>query len=227
MFIVNWFVKILSNTIGEWSFPWVEKKFNLNHYFAIERELAKLEVPFAIAVVTTYGHGSNLLIKGAQLLSKDKRKRKSNKTHALTIVDTKNGKFRTVEAIGNGIQEVSLLSSIGQRDEVKIRIPNKSLVNDQVCKFALDYIRQVARRDDQENIAYDLEHDLLDPKRYDCSELIFHALNYGFEMAGQKALTKTVTRGGKLSWAPVEAEFSKLFVDLYDSKKGFIEWPDI
>lgn len=227
MFIVNWIVKFLSNTVGQISLPYVDKKFNLNHYFEIEKELAKLEVPFAIAVVTTYGHGSNILIKLAQILSKDKRKRKSNKTHALAIVETRNGKFRTVEAIGNGIQEVTLLSSIGQRDEIKIRVPNKSLVNNQVCEFALDYIRQVARRDDQENIAYDLEHDLLDPKRYDCSELIFHALNYGFEMAGQKTLTKTVKRAGKVSWAPVEAEFSKLFVDLYDSKKGFVEWPDI
>lgn len=222
MFIVNWIVKLLSNTLGQWSLPYVEKKFNLNHYFKLEKELAKLEVPFAIGVVTTYGHGSNLLIHGAQFLSKDKRKRKSNITHALAVIDTRNGKFRTVEAIGNGIQEVTLLSSIGNRDEVKIRVPNKNLVNNEVAKHALEYIRQVAERDFEENIAYDLKHDLLDQKRYDCSELIFHALNHGFEMAGQKALTKTVKRGGKVSWAPVEAEFSKLFVDLYDSKKGFI-----
>lgn len=227
MFFVNFFVKLFSNTIGRLSFPHVEKKFNLNHYFKIEKELAKLEVPFAIAVVTTYGHGSNILIRFAHFLSKDKRKRNSKKTHALAIVETTNGRFRAVEAMGEGIREVTLLSSIGGRDEVKIRVPNKGLFNDSAAKYALDYIKQVAERDVSGNIAYDLQHDLLDKKRYDCSELIFHALNHGFEMAGQKALTKTVTRGGRISWAPVEAEFSKLFVDLYDSKKGFLKWAEI
>jgi hypothetical protein len=223
MKLVNFFVKLISESIGSLSLPYIQKKFNLNHYFLIEKEIAKLEVPFAIGLVTTYGHGSNILIKAVQLISKDKRKRKSNKTHAFAIVSTENGKFRTVEAIGKGgIQEVTLLSSIGNRDELKIRVPNKGLVNNEVSKHALDYIRQVSKRDNEQNIGYDLKHDLLDPKRYDCSELIFHALNHGFEMAGQKALTKTVKRAGKISWAPVEAEFSKLFVDLYDSKKGFV-----
>jgi hypothetical protein len=227
MFIVNLFVKLLSNTIGKWSLPYVEKKFNLNHYFLIEKELSKLNVPFAISVVTTYGHGSNLLISGAQKLSKDKRKRKSNITHALSIVETRNGKFRAAEAMGPGIQEVSLLSAIGQRDEVKIRVPNPKLMNDQVCSFALDYIKRVLAIDRTKNIPYDLDHDLMDPERYDCSELIFHAVSYGFEKAGQMNLLKTVSRAGKKSWAPVEAEFSELFIDIYDSKKGFLEWPEI
>lgn len=222
MFLVNWFVKFLSNTLGQWSFPYVEKKFNLNHYFKIEQELSKLNVPFAIGVVTTYGHGSNILIHGAQLISKEKRKRKSNITHALTIIETRNGKFRTAEAMGPGIQEVSLLSSIGNRDEVKIRIPNPMLMNDMVCSHALDYIKRVLAVDRAKNIAYDVEHDLMDPERLDCSELIFHAVSYGFEKAGQKNLLKVVNRAGRKSWAPVEAEFSELFIDIYDSKKGFI-----
>lgn len=227
MFIVNFFVKLLSNTLGQWSFPWVEKKFNLNHYFGIERELAKLNVPFAISVVTTYGHGSNVLINFAHKLSKDKRKRKSKITHALSIIETRNGKFRVAEAMGPGIQEVSLLSAIGQRDEVKIRVPNPKLMNDQVCSFALEYLRKVLAVDRAKNIPYDLEHDLMDPERYDCSELIFHAVSYGFEKAGQLNLLKPVSRAGKKSWAPVEAEFSELFIDIYDSKKGFLEWPEI
>ena len=219
---MSWIINFLVSTIGKISFPFVEKKFNLNHYFEIEKELAKLSVPFAIGVVTTYGHGTNVLIRGAQFVSKDKRKRKSKKTHALAVIETRNGKFRTAEAIGEGVQEVSFLSSIGNRDEVKIRIPNPKLMNDQVCSFALDYIKRVLAIDLAKNIPYDVKHDLMDPKRYDCSGLIFHAIKYGYEKAGQKNLLHTVNRAGKVSWAPVEAEFSDLFIDLYDSKKGFI-----
>lgn len=222
MFLVNWFVKLLSNTIGKWSFPWVEKKFNLNHYFNIEKKISELPVPFAIAVVTTYGHGSNLLIRGAQMISKDARKRKSNKTHALAIVRAENGKFRTIEAMGPGIQEVSFLSSIGNRDEVKIRIPKYNLMNEKVCEQAIKYIKDVAERDAEKNIPYDLEHDISDPERYDCSELIFHAINHGFKMSDQPSPLKPVRRGGADSWAPVEAEFCELFEDMYDSKKGFL-----
>lgn len=222
MFIVTFFINLLSKTLGSWSLPYVDKKFNLNHYFQIESKLSELRVPFAIGVVTTYGHGSNILIKIAQMISKDKRKRKSKKTHALAIVETKNGKFRTAEEMGPGLQEVTLLSSIGQRDEVLIRVPNPRLVNDQVCSYALEYIRKVLAIDRMKNIEYDNDHNLESDERMDCSELIYHALNYGFKKAGQKSLIKTVNRGGKKSWAPVEAQFSELFVDVYDSKKGFL-----
>lgn len=215
-------VKLLQKTIGSWHWPFVDKKFNLNHYFEIEKELEKLPVPFAVAVVTTYGHGSNLLIRLANRLSKDPRKKKTRKTHALAIVCAEKNKARTVEAIGRGIQEFTLLSSIGARDEVKIRIPNYKVMNEQVCKFALEYIESVAEVDREQNIPYDVLHDLEDPTRYDCSELIYHAINHGYDWAGQRRLTKTVVRLGQKSWSPAELEFSELFVDLYDSKKGFV-----
>lgn len=216
---MKFLINLVSNTIGKLSLPFVDKKFNLRDYFKIEKELSKLDVPFAIAIVTTYGHGSNLLIRFTNFLSKDKRKRKSRKTHALAIVETKNGKFRAVESIGKGVQEVTLLSAIGQRDEVKIRIPDKRYINDMVATFALGYINEVARRDEVKNIAYDSDHDLLNSDRYNCSELIFHALEHGYKRSGQASMIKIVERAGKKTWSPVDAEFSKLFRDLYDSKK--------
>jgi hypothetical protein len=220
--MLNWFIKLLSNTVGEWHWPWVDKKFSLKDYFEIENKIRELDVPFVVGLVKTNGHGSNLLIGIAQSFTKDKRKRGSEITHALAHIGVNKGyKHRVVEAIGEGIREVSLLEAIGQRDKVILRVPNPKLLNDQVCKYAIEYLKDLADRDRELNIAYDNEHNYQNDEALDCSETIYHALSYGFEKAGHSNKVIMIERAGKKTWAPIDIRYSDLFIDLYVSGKGF------
>lgn len=233
MKILNWLVAFSSNTLGSWHWPWVDKRLSLKDYFKIEKAIRQLSNPFVVGVVKTNGHGSNILISIAQLFSS--RNKTNRVTHALAHIGLHGGfKHRVVESVGSGIQEISLLEAIGQRDEVVLRKPNPHLINDQVCKHALEYIYAVAERDKNINIEYDNAHDYTEITieeirdysnknvNLDCSETVMQSLVHGFKMAGQKNLIKMTSRAGKLSWAPSDIYFSELFITMYDSKKGLI-----
>lgn len=232
MKILDFLIKLVSNTVGRWHFPWVDKNFALKDYFAIESKIRELSSPFVVGVVKTNGHGSNLLISIAQCFSpKNKCYRV---THALAHIGLYNGyKHRVVESIGEGVQEVPLLEAIGQRDEVILRKPNPQLINDNVCQHAIEYIKAVAERDAKTNITYDNYHDYSiipieqirdhssENVQLDCSETIMQALEHGFKMTGQKSLIKMVNRAGKSTWAPSDIYHSDLFITMYDSRIDF------
>ena len=233
MKILNFFIDLVSKTIGEMSLPFVDKEFNLDDYFQIEEMIRDLSNPFVVGIVKTKGHGSNLLIQGAQFFSKDKRKRKGEVTHALAHIGIFNGfKHRVVESIGGGIRECSLLKAIGQRDIVVLRKPNPRLVNDMVCKHAIEYIKEVAKRDAIRNIKYDNGHDYSiitmeelkdyskENVKFDCSETVMQALEHGFRMTSQASIIKMVKRGGKSTWTPADILYSDLFITIYDSRRG-------
>lgn len=226
-FISNTFFKLIDRTLGKWHWPFADKKFNLNHYFTIEKEMMKLPSPYAVAVVSTYGHGSNMLIKLIQQFSKEKEKRSSKFTHALVVVNNKDKNFRVAEAIGAGLQEATLLSAIGNRDMVKILVPDYSKMPVEACNHALDYVYEVIEKNRLNRIPYDLKHNMEDPDRYDCSELVYASVNYGFKKAGLPAPLRPITRLGSKTWAPCDVEFSDLFKILYDTKDGLRETPEI
>lgn len=208
-------IKKLIAFFGSLHFPWVDKKFNLNHYFELEKELEKLNVPFAVGLVSTYGHGSNLLIKLVQKLTKQTRN--SKVTHAFAIISNKKNNFRVAEFIGQGLQEATLLSAIGNRDVVKILVPNEK-VSEQNARLFIKYVKIVLARDAFTKIKYDLDHDINDHERYDCSELIFHAINYGM---GENVL-RPVRRMGRDTWSPADLENTEYLKLIYDSKIGLI-----
>ena len=224
--MLNKIIGFLTNTIAEIELPYVNKKFNLKDYFKIEQMLSELKVPFAVVLVTTNGNiGSNFLIRTVNKLSPLKIKRKSNITHAIAYVDLIDGlRHRTVESISEGLVEQRLLTSIGQRDEVIIMKPVDTVLNEQVCKYVLEYIHSKVREDRKENIEYDFDHDILDPEKMDCSELIFNALAYGYKKADQMMPLMPVERGmlgmKKLTFTPVDLQHSPLFEVMYDSKVG-------
>lgn len=217
-FIIN----LISSTICSWHFPFVDKKFNLNHYFEIEKELMKRPNPLAFAVVSTDGHGSNLAIKFVQFLSGDKRKSQSKSTHALIIINNKDKNFRAAEMVGAGMQETTLLSSIGNRDHVKILVPKFDLMPESVCDMALDFVNRYLIIDAAKNIPYDLKHDVTVPERFDCSSLVFHMVNYGFAKCGLKEPLNYVKRWRRDTWTPSDVEYCELFEVFYDSKIGLI-----
>ena len=229
--MLKWIINLVSNTIGKWHFPWVDKAFNLEDYFLIEKELRDLDCPFAVGIVKTNGHGSNLLIRIVQLLSSDSRKRKSEVTHALAHIGINKGyKHSVVESLGDGIREVSLLKAIGQRDRVILRMPNPQFLNKKLCEHAVEYIKEVAKRDAYFNIQYDNAHNyeiipIEDIKDYstinvklDCSETIMQAIEHGFKMTGQKSMIKMEMRGGISTWSPEDIHYSRLFITFYDSE---------
>lgn len=217
-------MKLYSKTIAKIDFPFSHKKFKLQDYFKLEEELNKLEVPFAVGIVTTYGSGSNLGIRLSNLISKNKDKKKSRKTHAFIFINNYDGrKFRVAEQVGTGLQEVSLLEAIGQRDEVTIRVPNKKFIADTTSNVAREYILDLLKQDEIENIPYDNTHALLMDNTSDCSGLVWQSLSYAFKELGQDNLLETIDRAGLETYTPVDAEFSKLFNTIYDSKKGFIK----
>ena len=231
--MINWFINLLSKTIGEWHLPFVDKEFNLGDYFQIEEMIRDLSNPFVVGGVKTKGHGSNILIQTAQLFSKDKRKRKGEVTHALAHIGIHNGfRHRVVESIGEGIRECSLLKAIGQRDIVILRKPNPRLLNDTLCRHAIEYIQAVADRDAVQNIKYDNDHDYSvitmeelkdyskENVKFDCSETVMQALEHGFRMTGQASIIKMIKRGGKSTWTPADLLYSDLFVTIYDSRRG-------
>lgn len=222
MKIINWLVTFISNTFGTWHFPWVEKKFNMSDYFELEKRLREMEVPFVIGLVKTNGFGSNVLITIAQCLIGKTDYPSCNITHALAHIGLHDGfKHRVVESIGDGVREVSLLKAIGQRDVVIIRIPNPKKLNSQVCKYAIEFLKDLADRDRKQAIKYDLQHDYDNADTLDCSETIYLALEYGFKKADQESSIKMINRAGKKSWAPADIRFSDLFIDFYVTGKGF------
>lgn len=221
---MKWIIWLYTNTVAKLDWPYSHKKFNLKDYFKIEEELDKLEIPFAIGLVTTYGAGSNFGIKFSNKLSKDKNKKKSKKTHLFIFINKRNGyKFRVAEQVGTGLQEVSLLEAVGQKDEVTIRIPNKKYIADPTASAALKYINDILDRDEVENIPYDNDHILDMNDKSDCSGLLWQALSYAFDTFDQENLLETIDRANINTYLPVDAEFSKLFNTIYDSKKGFIK----
>lgn len=220
--LFSWVTKIYAKTLGKWHVPYNHKLFNLNDYFKIEEKLKELEVPFAIGLVTTYGNGSNLGIVLGNKLSKDKRKRKSKKTHLFIYAGSMEGhKFRVVEQVGTGLQNTSLLCAIGQKDEVMIRIPNKKFIADPTSKLVIEYVSNLLDKDDVTPIPYDNAHRLDMDDTSDCSGLLWQALTYAFNELELENLLKTVDRIGIETYAPVDAEFSKLFTTIYDN--GFVE----
>lgn len=233
MKILNWLIRLVSKTIGEWHLPFVDKEFQLKDYFAIIDYIDKLPSPFVVGTVKIKGHGSNILIGIAQYISSKHDAFKI--THALSHIG-KNDKFKhaAIQSVGTGIQEVSFLEVIGQRDTVVLRKPNPKLLNDKVCEHALEYMKAVVERDEKINIEYDNNHDYsiitIEQMRdysnnnikMDCSETVMQALDHGFRMTNQKSLVKMVERVGKKTWTPLELYNSELFITFYDSKKGFI-----
>lgn len=219
---MDFLVNLIGKTLCSWHFPWVDKKFNINHYFEIEKALQLRQNPLAFAVVSTDGHGSNIAIKVIQMLSSDKRKRKSKSTHALIIINNKEKNFRAAEMVGAGMQETTLLSSIGNRDHVKVLVPRFDIMPEDVCNQVLDYVNRNLIIDATKNIPYDLKHDINNPERYDCSSLVFHSINYAFKKCGIRFSLNPVKRWGQDTWTPSDVEFCELFEVLYDSKKGLV-----
>lgn len=216
-------VNLLTGTIGHLNIPYSHKKFPLDDYFKIEKKLLESGVNFAVAVVTTYGAGSNLLVKASTLVSKDKRKRSSNKTHALAILEIRPNRFRTVEMFGQGLVEKTLLSSIGNRDEVKILIPDPRYMDYEMCEDFYNYIDRVAHMDRQRNVEYDFSHQVGNSDKFDCSELIYHALEYAQKNKyGIDHSLKTYKRFGVESFSPVDIEYLEEFKCFYCSKEGFL-----
>ncbi len=215
-------IKIYTATFAKLKMPYNHKRFKLCDYFKIEKELDKLDIPFAIGISTTYGNGSNMGIKINNLFSKDKRKRKSKKTHVFIFINQRDGyKFRVAEQIGSGLHEISLLEAIGQQDELMIRVPNKKFLPDNVSSVALEYIHKLLDRDALENKEYDNTHLLDMDDSSDCSGLLWQALTYAFSELELENLLRTVERGGMETYTPVDVEFSRLFNTIYDD--GFIK----
>lgn len=219
---MEFLVNFIGATICHWHFPFVDKKFNLNHYFEIEKALQARPNALAFAVVSTDGHGSNIAVKAVQWLSKNVLKRQSKSTHALIIINNKDKNFRAAEMVGAGMQETTLLSSIGNRDHVKILVPKFDKMPEDVCNQVLDYVNRHLVIDAAKNIPYDLKHDITNPRRYDCSSLCFHAINYAYKKCGIRFSLLPVKRWGQETWTPSDVEYCELFETLYDSKIGLI-----
>jgi len=228
MKIINKIITFMSNAAGSIHAPWINKEFNLKDYRKIEKKIETLSTPFFVGLVKTNGNFSNLLIYIAQLFSKKRTKRV---THAFAHIGDE---FKIVESIGKGIQKISLLEAIGQRDSVVLRYPNPHFLNNTLCDHAIDYIKAVVKRDVEIGVEYDIKHsyaiipieDIRDYSiknvKLDCSELIMQALEHGFRMTDQRSLIKKTNRAGKKSWSPGDIYFSELFITFYDSRKGFI-----
>lgn len=218
MKLLDLLIKIYSNTIGKTSWPYSIKKFDLEDYFNIEKELKKMNVPFCVGIVTTYGQGSNLGIVLSNKISKTKIKRKSNATHAFAYIRCEKGyKHRVVEQIGHGLSVNTLLSAIGHRDEVVIRIPNPLIIDDLVSKKVLEYLEMMIEQDKISNIPYDNTHTTKNNNlSSDCSGLIYQALDYAFIELGRYNPIKIEKRCGKESWTPVDIEFDPCFITIYN-----------
>lgn len=198
------------DTLGKVHLPYVDKRFNLDHYSMVKNILDGHE--YAIGLVSTSGHFSNLMIKAANIFCKDKRKFKTKRTHSFIIC---NG--RVIEATSKGLRECSLLKAIGQRDYVTIRIPNESFIPKVVQEGACFYLEKRIEEDSVKNISYDVEHDITNDRKLDCSESIYASLKFGYERVGQKEKITEVERFGILTWTPADAEFSKLFKTVYEN----------
>ena len=220
--MLDFLIKIYSNTLGKWHMPYSHKHFKLNDYFKIEEKLKELKVPFAIGLITAHGNGSNIGIRLSNKISKDKGKRRSKKTHLFIYVAHIDGcKFRVVEQVATGLQNSSLLEAIGQKDEVMIRVPNKRYIADPTATIAAEYAAKLVAIDKVTPIEYDNTHALDMDHASDCSGLLWQALTYAFSELELENLLETVDRVGMETYTPVDVEYSKLFTTIYDD--GFIK----
>ena len=211
--MLSWMINLYTKTIAKLHWPLCNKKFQIKDYYKIEESLKDCKL--AVILVTTYGNGSNMGIKIAQNIG---TKNKTKKTHAALFIGFKDGIPMVVEASGSyGIQVVPLIQVIGQRDEVMVRISNPHLLNRSVENFMTEYVNDVIGRDGELDIPYDEDHNLEDQSRYDCAELVYHALVYAFKKARHKVLINPVVRWGKKTYTPIELEFSDLFETIYDN----------
>lgn len=223
--IVQNLMAFIGKTSAHIHMPYNRKKLDLNKYFELEKKLRdSLSVPFAIGLVSTDGEASNIFIKAANLFASNKKKSKSKITHSFAYIDCINGyKHRVAEMTVNGFIINPLLSAIGQRDNVIIRVPNELLMPESVRRYAKDYLLGLAKKDEEGNIEYDFNHDNKDSEKMDCSEMIFLALKYGYEKADIRFPMMMETRLGYEAITPTDLEYSDLFVTIYDSKKGFLD----
>jgi len=206
-------IDLYTKTIAKTHWPLCNKKFEIKDYYEIEEHLKDCKL--AVILVTTYGNGSNMGIKFAQSVG---TKNKTKKTHAALFIGFKDGLPMVIEASGTyGIQVVPLVQVIGQRDEVMIRVANPHLLNSSIENFMVKYVNTVIERDGELDIPYDEDHNLEDLTKYDCAELIYHALIHGFLKARHKVTVKPVVRWGKKTYTPIELEFSDLFKTIYDN----------
>ena len=220
--MINSIIKIASKTIGTLHFPYVDKKFNLDHYFTIEKLIREQSHHFIVGLVKTNGHGTNLLVKIAT--------RDSEIVHAFAHIGIYKGyKHRVIESVGTGIQEISLLSAIGQRDRVIPRAPNIKIIPVKVLDHAVNYCKEIAKRDSKQNIKYDNVHDYSTITygelcnynadiKLDCSEVIMQALEHGFRKCNLHSPINRVQRGGKWTWSPLDILKSDIFTTIYDSQ---------
>lgn len=206
--MISFIFRILTKTIGAIHWPYSSKKFNLADFQGIENKLKNL--PMALLLVTTYGSfGSNILIRLGQWLGLWAW---STKTHVLIYI----GGGRVIEASGSeGIRVVSLLEAIGQRDEVKIKIP---ILPAKVYIEMINFLEGIIESDIKKPILYDNDHNLLDKTAFDCSELLFHALNFGLE-ANQMQKIKPIMRFGRKTFTPIDADYLAVFATIYDSQR--------
>jgi len=222
-FLINIFVNLYAKTIGSWSLPYVNKKFPIRDYFKIEKMLRNLDSPLAIALVTTYGNGSNVGIRVGQWIGP---KKWTKKTHVAIQFEIKDGyKHRVAEAVGGepmnngGLIETTLLEAIGQRDEVKILVPDfDSPLNQRIASFVCDFVADKVREDKINPIPYDDGHSILTPE-LNCSELLYKALRYAFNRADAHNPMEPVIRGGIPTWTPADVEYSDFFRVVYDSER--------
>lgn len=207
--MLNFLSNLLTKTVGGIHWPFCFKRFKLSDYPMISEKIKN--EPFIPILVTTYGSaGSNFLIRAAQFF---KARYWTKKTHVLISI----GGDKVVEANGtHGIQAVSLLEAIGQRDEVMIMQPKSGKF---VNLMAREYIIKLMQRDEKDPVKYDNNHDLRDSSEFDCSEVFFKAQNYGFQQMGGK-LIEPIIRFGRESYSPADIERCDNLTIVYDSTRG-------
>ena len=206
--MLNFLMKLITNTLCLLEVPYSHKKFKLSDFKEIEARL--WDEPFAVITAITYGSGANFWIKLPSWLGLWKW---PSRVHSIMSI----GGGEVIEASGSeGIIRRSLFEAIGQRDEVAIFVPHKSLdISERAQKFLLE----VDSKDKARAIGYDNRHELLDAKEFDCSELFFHAVNYALKCKGRYHLP-AVDRFGRKTFFPVDIENSCFVEKIYDSKVG-------
>lgn len=212
--MIQWLIKIFTKTLAKIELPYIHKGFPLKDYFKLEKLLKDEKV--AVVLVTTYGSGSNLGIKFGQWFGKWKY---SKKTHALLFVGRDKDKFKSmsVEAVGSGIQKISFLEAIGQRDEVKVMILRHDIFNEKMINDVVDFINTIYLKDLNKNIEYDNDHNLSTDDKYDCSELCYKAINFALKKNNSGFSISPVNRLGKISFAPSDLEDTNLLLTVYDN----------
>ena len=202
-------IKIIKK-IGAVNLPMTHKKFSADEYLEVSNLVViELAGKPCFLLVTTYGAISNYLIRFSYLFGKNKNKR-SKTTHAVASL----GDGRVVEALSTGVVTRGLFHSLWGRDEVKILTFSRR-VSEELQKLTLENIRAISKQE----IDYDHSHDVNDDTLYDCSELIFDAVNDAYEMMGHERPLKPVKRFGQPTYSPIDIENSGYFQIVYSNKK--------